>query len=77
MLSTEQWKGAKVGSARTWDFSGANLLDSFGMSGLELVLHGIPRETKSCFWPQEVTVLLGRVGERGETSNVKDTGERS
>ena len=67
MLSTEQWERAKMGSAGTWDFSGANSVNSFGMSGLELVLHGIPRKTKSCFWPQEVTVLLGRVGaERGD-----------
>ena len=45
----------------------SNSVNSFGMSGLELVLHGIPRKTKSCFWPQEVTVLLGRVGaERGD-----------
>lgn len=46
MLSTEQWKGAKVGSARTWDFSGANSPEQFGMSGLELVLHGILRGNK-------------------------------
>lgn len=67
MLSTEQWERAKMGSAGTWDFSGANSVDSFGMSGLELVLYGIPRKMKFCFWPQEVTILLGRVGaKRGD-----------
>ena len=74
MLSADQWEREKLGSKRTRDFSGANSVDNFGMPGLELVLRGIPRKTKSCFWLQEVTVLLGRVG--AERGDIKCEGHR-
>lgn len=62
ILSIKRWGRGKVGSEGAWDFSGANWVSIFGMSGLELVLQGRSRKTKPCFCTQEVPGLLGRVG---------------